>query len=260
MRMSAACALSGIEQSAREVASAEGTLLVDFEALLRDRSWKEHGTPALGAHYFLDHVHPTLEAHGLLADAIFDVLLSDGMVRRSPAWSAAERARIAAQIQASLDPRREGLALRTLAKVLSWAGKSEEAARLAGLALTRLGRDAESSFILGAYALERGLPSLAVRNFRASLATDPGYARAHTNLGIALARTGERAAARAEYEVALRLDPASTRALYNRAQLALEEGEPAQAIADLERVLALDPTDSETRAALDRIRDTTWVR
>ncbi len=246
-------ALSDIERIAREVASAEGALQVDFAALLRARSLAEHGTPAVGAHYFLDHVHPTIAAHRMLAEAVLETLVHDGWVSPWPDWNAAARARVAAEIESGVDARREGVALRTLAKVLSWAGKSEEAARVAGLALGKLGRDAESSFILGAYELERGVPALAVRDFRESIALDPDYARAHTNLGIALARSGQGPAARAEYDAALRLDPKSTRALYNRAQLALESGDRDQAIADYRQLLALDPTDAEARSELERL-------
>ena len=55
----------------------------------------------------------------------------------------------------------------------------------------------------------------------------PEYALAQFNLGVVLADSGDREAARAQYERALELDPEMADARYNLGNLLLAEGAPA---------------------------------
>jgi tetratricopeptide (TPR) repeat protein len=144
-------AISPLVAAVREVAAAQRTPLVDFELLLAERMRLEHEHASPGAEYFLDHVHPTVAANRLLALALLDALRSAGVVERAPAESEVDV--VTRGVESSLDERAQGRALRRLAKVLSWAGKDEEAARLAAQAEAKLGGDAESRFILGSHAL-----------------------------------------------------------------------------------------------------------
>ena len=47
---------------------------VDFARLLRGDCLRRLGHSILGPDYFLDHVHPTIEAHGLLAQELAERL------------------------------------------------------------------------------------------------------------------------------------------------------------------------------------------
>jgi tetratricopeptide (TPR) repeat protein len=239
-----------IEAITREVARAEGTVLVDFAARVRERAAREQGSPAAGARYFLDHLHPTIDQHRSLALDVIAALAERGLLRPAPTWGADAIRAVAAQVEASLDRQRHGIALRNLAKVFSWAGKLEDAARMAALALRELGDDAESLFILGAHALERERMQDAIAQFSRALALDPGYARAHANLAIALARSGASGLALAHYAEAIRLDPRGANAWFNRAGLRLREGDAAGAAADYRRALELDPDDGAARREL----------
>jgi hypothetical protein len=69
-------------------AAETGTPLVDADALFTDRSPGRIN----GAKWFVDHVHPTVEGHQLLADAFADELVREGFVRPRADW-AAERQR-----------------------------------------------------------------------------------------------------------------------------------------------------------------------
>ena len=63
---------------------------------------------------------------------------------------------------------------------------------------------------LAAALLDTGRPADALVHARAAVELRPGDARAHMNLGTALARTGEPDAAHAAYERALAIDPSHT--------------------------------------------------
>ena len=57
-----------------EVAKEQGVILVDFIEFLEQRMQSAHGHPILGQEYFLDHVHPTIEGHKILAVALIDAM------------------------------------------------------------------------------------------------------------------------------------------------------------------------------------------
>jgi len=65
---------------------------------------------------------------------------------------------------------------------------------------------------LGAYRMQRGNFSEAIRFWREALALNPAMVLVRVNLAQALLRTGNAPAARAELELALRFNPASTEA------------------------------------------------
>ena len=88
------------------------------------------------------------------------------------------------KILAGLDPTEHGLALRNLAKVLSWAGKSEDAARAARQALKALGDDEDSFFVLAEYASSRSDSEAAIAFLREALRLDPDFAQAWALLAV----------------------------------------------------------------------------
>lgn len=80
--------LSPMNAIVLRTAAETGTPLVDADALFTDRSPGRIN----GAKWFVDHVHPTIEGHQLLADALADELVREGFVRPQADW-AAERQR-----------------------------------------------------------------------------------------------------------------------------------------------------------------------
>ena len=81
--------------------------------------------------------------------------------------------------------------------------------------------------------------------WRDTVATRPANARAHNNLGAALARAGQLEAAAAHFRRSLALDPAQADAHYNLAQLYLRQGRAAEAVPHLQQAVRLRPHDWE---------------
>ena len=240
-------ALTSMQDIVRSVARSHSVRLIDFEEVVRTRTLREDGDPTAGATYFLDHVHPTIEGNRILALALLEGMMAEGIAVSSPSWGPDAIASVTRTVVGRVDEQMHGIALRNLAKVLSWAGKTEDAARLAKLAVQKLGGDAESLFIAGSHALDGGRLEQAVGQFRRALELEPEYVKAHTNLGIALGRLGEIDGALRHYDAAIHLEPAHANALYNRANLLSRRGDLAGAIEVYRTVLRLDPEDEDAR-------------
>lgn len=144
---------------------------------------------------------------------------------------------------ARLDPVEHGLALRNLAKVLSWAGKNEDAARAARQALAALGDDEESFFVLSEYASSRNDHESAVAYLREALRLDPDWTKARNNLGVQLMRLDRVEEALAAYDEALRDAPDHASSLFNRANALKRLGRFEESIVAYEECLRLDPED-----------------
>jgi hypothetical protein len=72
-----------------EIARANGTPLVDAQNLFRLRS----ADKMVGGDWLVDHVHPSVEGHQLLADALADQLIELGIVHPRPGWEQLKRQR-----------------------------------------------------------------------------------------------------------------------------------------------------------------------
>lgn len=71
----------------RELSAQTGTPLVDAQQLFDQRS--PHGIS--GDRWLVDHVHPSIEGHQVLADALLDALIADGVARPTGDWKPARR-------------------------------------------------------------------------------------------------------------------------------------------------------------------------
>ena len=238
-------ALSPTREIIREVAAEHGIPHIDFPALLEEAARREHGHGIPGAEYFLDHVHPTIEANRRLALAIVDRMAELAWIEPGPGWTAAAIEEVTAEVRSRIDTHEQGIALRNLAKVLSWAGKSEDAAQLAQRALALLGDDSEIFFILGAEASERGRYREAAARYRDAIRVEPDYVKAWNNLGIALARLGEDEEAVLAYQEALNRDPDHASARFNLANALGRLGRTDAAIAHYSELLHRTPDDGD---------------
>ncbi len=184
-----------------EVANVKNVPLVDFDAWV-DREAPQ-GIP--GAELFLDHVHPTIDAHRELALQLLRTLRSEGIVAPSTASTDAVVDRVRRRVEGGLDRDAHGRALLTLSKVLGWAGKLEEASRLAEQAVAASPGLPEAHYQAGLTAQLTDRLDLAIAHYRSSLELAPNAATTHGNLAAALEKSGSTLQAILHYRQAIAL-------------------------------------------------------
>lgn len=230
-----------------EVARHEGAGLVDYVELLRRRMQSEYGHPILGQEYFLDHVHPTIEGYRILALALIQTMIDQKLVRPGANWGEQAIAEVTARVESRIDQRAHGEALSILARTLLWAGKIEDAERLARQSLDVAGDYQKvvveaASILTTVYELkgDRGsalqllytaienAPGAIILRYKLGLARlnppfvqleeaaanmllvcqqMPDYDEAHQLFGLAMARRGNPRIAYSSLMEALRLNP-----------------------------------------------------
>jgi len=246
-------AISPIVEATRAVAKRESVATIDFPALL-DAQPESRGARAHGEDWFLDHVHPTIEGHRVLARELVREVARLGWLAEGADDDVAALERAEQSVRARIDDGERALSLRNLAKVLSWAGKNEDAARAARRALELLGDDAECLFILSLDASDRRDHLGAVSLLREAVRLDPSWVKARHNLGVELARAGRDEDALDAYAAVIELEPAHPNVHYNRANALARLGRDAEAALAYERALELDPDDAGAREALEELR------
>lgn len=183
-------ALTPMPRIVAAVAKEEGAEIVDYIELLRQRMQDEYGHPILGQEYFLDHVHPTIEGNKILAVALIENMINQGIVEPGSDWGEEAIAAVAKRLEGSIDQREQGRALVTVARVLLWAGKSEEAERLATQALALVGDDQQSTadinIVLVRIYQKQGQSERAIPLLYQALEQAPSATELHYMLGTIL--------------------------------------------------------------------------
>ncbi len=194
-------ALGSIRAIVDEVAAERGVPVVDFVNLVERLS--PDGVP--GEEVFLDHVHPTVEGNRQLALALFETLQSQGFVKPDSSWDEAAVRRVKEDVENRLDPVVHGVALSNLSRVLGWAGKLEEAYKLAAKAAGMAPNVAEVHHQAGICAHLTGHLDEAVLYYRRAIELDPKTATAHSNLAVILDEAGDDRQAAIHYRRAIAL-------------------------------------------------------
>ncbi|MBU0484752.1 MAG: hypothetical protein KKB30_09600 [Proteobacteria bacterium] len=180
-------ALTPMAQIVTEVAKQHGAMLVDFIDLLEQRMVNNKEYPILGAEFFLDHVHPTIEGHKLLAVELLETMSARGIVHPGADWGTAAISAVAAKIEAGVDQWVQGHALANLARVLLWAGKEQDSARLARQALELAGDNQQvainaTTTLATIYIMQKN-PKRAVKLLYAALEKAPSAIELRLKLG-----------------------------------------------------------------------------
>ena len=238
--------LPSMRRTIAELAKQHDVPLIDFAGIIEKRS--EQGIP--GSDYFLDHVHLTIEGYRLLALELISRLEHENILLPSKDWNEASLQKVVERVESGLDTRAHGIAARNLARVFAWAGKDEEAARLAELTVKWLGEDAESYHVLGRQAQQRGNHAEAMSYFRKALEVYPEYAEAHTLLGSELFAKGEAGEAIRHLREALRTKPDLAKAHSNLGLVLASLGEVDEAIRHYREALRYEPDSAETHSNL----------
>jgi len=251
-------ALTPIVEAVAEVARAQQVTLVDFESLLENRLVASKQPSIPGEEFFLDHVHPTIEGHKILAVALLDAMTSQGLVAPDPNWKEGTLAAVAAKIEGGVNPLIQGRALANLARVLLWAGKDDEAARLANQALGVGGEfqevaDNAVASLVTVY-MRNGQTKVAIDQLYKYLERSPNSIELRLKLGQMLLdlRNWEEAAANL-----LLITQQMPYYDWGHALLGIDladRGRPKIAYPSLMEALRLNPNNADARRKLEQIR------
>ena len=255
----------------REVARATGAPLIDFAAYVEGK--EKDGIP--GAEQFLDHVHLNMDGYRELAMLLVDELEREGSLTKTSGWNERAIAAVRERVEASFDRKAHAQALKNLSRVFAWAGKMDEAARLAEQALQETGDDADAFNTLGRTALAAGRREEAREWFRRALEQDPGHAdasmnfgaelfalgrieeaiphfrtaldanpnywEAHLNMGLALSARGDSPGAERHFRLALKAKPGSQEAHNDLGAELVEMGRVEEAVEHFRAAIERDP-------------------
>ncbi len=243
-------ALESIVDRVRERARLDGIPLIDLPALIEADSSERYGHDIPGNEYLLDHVHPDLAVHSLIAERNVAFLSAEGVI--SASLSEARRSAVFEGVVADLD--RDYYARRdlNLGKVLGWAGKLEEAEGPLLRAAEVLANDADLQLNLGTLWLRTGRLDQAAVALEESIRLNPRSPEAHFNLGVVEGRRGRLEHGIASLEEALRIRPDYAEAHHNLGILKRQSGRIEDSVRSLERARELAPDSPEVSAALVR--------
>jgi len=186
-----------------DVAREQHAGLVDFARLVEGRS--PDRIP--GSEFFLDHVHPTVEGNRMMALAIIEEMIRMGIVTSTAYWDTMAVARITARVRGSVDEAAHALARRSLANVLIWAGKHEEAKPLVNESVRTVPDNGETRFQKATLLIREGRYAKALPHLEEAVRLSPQRAAIRKEYGIVLSELGRKPEARRALETAVRLDP-----------------------------------------------------
>lgn len=235
-------AFSSIQQTVRDVATERKIPVIDFASIVDSES--EDGIP--GEDWFLDHVHPTIGGNERVARELANELVEMKIVRPQPSWTSDAYQQVAQRVKDQIDEREHATALRNLAKVLNWAGKVDEADRLALKAAALLPDDGETLRMTGYAKLRLNQVDEAKQCFEAALRILPDDVRALSGLGDVYSLLGQHEAARDCFSRAIAIDPKSAPALFNFGNELRNLGQHEEAIAAYRRAISVAPDQPDT--------------
>jgi tetratricopeptide (TPR) repeat protein len=246
-------ALPPMREMERRVARETGSGFVDFTGTLEAATLRAQGHAILGEPDFVDHVHLTVDDYGLIAQGIFAEMARMGLVRPRTGFTGPSDsgfARVRARILARLTPQEEGLGYHNVAKVLNWAGKTKDAARIAlrGLQKDTVSLESiPSSLFVGAQLEREGQSERALPYYRHALRLDPNNGDAIRLMGQALLRLGRDAEAEPYINRMAAQDPNVAGTQEALAKQAYAAGRFTEAVRRLRAITARDPGNVEAR-------------
>ncbi|MCP4260730.1 MAG: tetratricopeptide repeat protein [Planctomycetes bacterium] len=222
-----------------DAARENNTGLVDFVRMIEERS----ADAIAGEEYFLDHVHPSIEANRMLALALVDEMIRMGAVAPASTWGDAVISQIIERVNSNVDEAANAKALTNLSRVLTWAGKQEEALRLVDRAIS-MTSDYHTLFQKATVLVRAGRYEEALPYSEQAARLMPKTAAVRRAHGILLAELGRNTESRLEMETAARLEP-TMKGLYYHLGLVLSDlGLTDQAERTYRKALELEPENA----------------
>jgi tetratricopeptide (TPR) repeat protein len=240
-------ATSEIQGLIEQTAIDEQVPLVDFNTILRGACTDLHGHPCPGNEFFLDHVHPTVAAHRLLALSIVEAMARAGIVAPRQQWDEETIVDVTKRIESRIDPELQARALTNLAQVLSWAGKQLEAGPIAELAVAlrraaNLGDDPETMFYAAVNYAVKGMDDEAIELLQKFVLLQPDDPQARWRLAVLLYEQDRLEESLEQFRTAVRLDPQDlySQQMLGHVLLKLERYEEARSTMELALEIAPD--------------------
>lgn len=215
--------------------------VVDFVGQLDELA--SHAIP--GKDQFLDHVHPTIDMHRELALQLLDQLAEQRLLTLSPSWGEGAIRSVTERIESGIDQQAQAKALRNLSKVLGWAGKTEEADRLAMEAVRLADDDFEAHYQAANALMREGKIDEALDRYTRALRLEPNSALTHYGLALAWSEKGDPQKAATHYERAIALNPDYADAHYNLGNLYFGGGNLDRAAYHFRQAIRCMPRDSD---------------
>jgi len=241
---------SALRAALQEVARQEQVPLVDFPAILAESTFVQTGHRILGAHYFLDHVHPTIPGNRVLGVELVRVMAAGGILAPAADWETGAVAAATREIDSRIDHDTIVRGLRNVAMTFNWAGKSEEALRVGELLQEVEPEDDVNLVVRGRRAAAEGRRQDAIALYSQALVHNPGNLEARCDLAIELSRLGKHAQAVAEYQRVLEGWPEQWLVHIDIAYSYLQLGRAPEAIGHYRKVVALRPRDPRALVTL----------
>ena len=238
-------ATTPIEDKIAQVARSEKVPLIPFKEAVERRA-RETGDPSgsPGNESFLDHVHPTIERHQMLAEQILSEMIAHRLVSEKIQLTREQRQALYDSGMKSLDRQFFATKDLNLAKTLRWAGKKREAREALQRAGEILVGNPEVHKMMGSFLLEEGEPQEAVKEYERAVELSGNDPRMEYSLAIAYYRAGHKDDAKRLYEKLLRNDPGNADACADLATILLEKGNVEEALKILRKGLDIN-SDSQ---------------
>ena len=227
--------LSAINEAVCSVAAEQGALLVDIEQIFQEHS--EHGL--IGFNLIEDYVHPTLDAHQLIAWHLWDAMERAGWF--GPASAAARPVfdRVVGQRESGSGPQ-HATWFYNQGVVLAHRGLTDQAMAKFRQVLQISPDNSRAHFNLATLLDERGKADEAIGHYRRALQIDPDYAHVHLNLGTIYQSQGKLDDAADQYRRTLRLMPQSAEAHANLGQVLHIQDQHSAAIEHLRQAVSIN--------------------
>lgn len=248
-----------IAEAVSRVAMSSAVPLVDFVAILKEDCRDSFGHECCGDEYFLDHVHPNVSSHRILAGACLDAMKAIGWMSYQQSDKKIAIDEVARTIDASVDLALQANALTNLAQVLSWAGKQKEAGPLAAKALeiqNSIGdSDSESMFYAAVQYAMNGQDGTAIKMLQDLLREEPDHVEARWRLASLLYDRGSFHESVSHYRTAHRADKSNLNVYRMLGFALLRSGERIEAASLFRDYLKLVPDDEGVLFELDQLSE-----
>jgi tetratricopeptide (TPR) repeat protein len=250
-------ALTSMREITRRAAEKSGSLFLDFTDTLECKTQREVGHPILGEPHFVDHVHLSVEEYRHLALSIARRMGEAGILRPMPGWEPGAVRLVSDFRMARFGDEERAAGLHRIAMVLNWAGKHDDAMRIAENALRWDSASAEAaatSLIVGLARERADHTAEAIPHYLRAVRIRPDHLRGRRALGMALLRNGETQGAEAQMRAALALGPRDPETLKEMGAVLMALGRAGEALSHLEQSGKIDPGDEETFLLLNQAR------